>query len=158
LVVKLVIQLNDGAPDTYSSLFGCTYSREVIDPTCEHLIADLVWRVPGDQPLKSTTPCPKTRAASFRHAVAGYGAWLRREFADLPALRLTDARRETADQHLAVMVLVDVDWVGCYRKTDTYWSCTYQLLTPQGKQLYDHLASLYPGATLRLLTLLREMR
>lgn len=150
LAVKLVIQSGHRDP----RLMNCAYSREVIDTTCEHLIADLIWMIPNDQALE---PRGSYLNTSVGNLMASHCAWLRRELAELSGLRLADACRETADQHLAVMTLADIDWVGYYRKTDSYWSCAYQLLTPRGKLLYNHLAGLYPGATLHLLTLLRLM-
>jgi len=65
-----------------------------------------------------------------------------------------DHQRRLSRPYLASIVLGSTGWSGIHRESGEKWHCTVDNLTPEGKQLYDQVSSLYPKADIHLLTFL----
>lgn len=56
--------------------------------------------------------------------------------------------------YLCIMTIGSTGWSGYSDKAGTYWTCTFDDLTEEGKRLYKAIQALYPDCKLYLQTFL----
>jgi hypothetical protein len=151
MVVKLVAvdEAEASAPEHFARCFGA----HVHDVLGALLAGDD--RRPRPRDVATEEMDRATLMAAIDQEERAQRHWLAHHYPSLHGPgQLSDAGRLISREYLAAIVVGTTGWSGCERETGEFWHCRYQDLTQEGRRLYEQLRTLYPHATLHLLTYL----
>lgn len=151
MIVKLVAvdEAETGTSERFAKCFGA-HVHDVLGPI---LAGDD--RRPRPRELDAVGLDRKSRVAIIDKNERAQQYWLAHHYPSLHDPRRAGlAGHLLSREYLAAVVLGTTGWSGCDRETGEFWQCGYQDLTCDGRRLYEQLNTLYPHATLHLLTYL----
>ena len=117
----------------------------VHDLLIETLVAD-------DQCSRPRGSAQFTSVEKLKEEQAEDIAWQQRHFPGTGDPMRTGYESLLSRDYLAVIVMGSTGWTGIDRQTKEPWWCIFDDLTEDGKALCKQIASLYPNASLHLLT------